>query len=108
MSLADQLHQSKSIIFNGSQPGKIYFSENSILNLLAQELEAFEKNISLYKKLVDQKKNGVIANKELTFDEEVQELQVSDFWELDRKNKEVNKIFNTGWETSFITADIGW
>lgn len=67
-----------------------------------------EKNIILYNKSVDQKEYGITANRKQTSDEEVQELQASEFQELDRENKTVNEIFNTTQKLAVIAIDIGW
>ena len=48
LSLADQLHQSKSTIPEGPEPGKIYFSENEATDLLNQGIEHLRKSIDLY------------------------------------------------------------
>lgn len=109
MSLADQLHQLKSVTLDGPKPGKIYFSENLVADLLAQGLEAFEKNITPYNELVDQKEHGITAaNVEQASDEKVQEIQASKFRELERDNKRVNEIFNAAQELAFIAANQGF
>lgn len=95
LSLADQLYQSKSTTSDGPKLGKINFSKNHVPNLLTQGLKALEKNIILCNKSVDQKEHGVTANGKQAFDKEVQELQASEFQELDRENKRVNDILNT-------------
>ena len=72
MSLADQLYRSKLVTFDSPKLGKIYFSENSVADLLAQGLKAFEKNIILYNELVDQKKHGItVVNKKQASEKEI-------------------------------------
>lgn len=109
MSLADQLHRSKSVTPDGPEPGKIYFSENPVAYLLAQGLEAFEKNITLYNESVDRKEHGITAaNGEQASDEEVQEIQASEFRELEGDNERVNEIFNAARESAFVAANQGF
>lgn len=109
MSLVDQFHQSKSVILDGSKPGKKYFFEYPVADLLAQGLVAFEKNIILYNKLVDQKKYGIrSANGEQAFDRKVQVIQASKLQELKGDNKRVNEIFNAPQESAFIAANQGF
>lgn len=45
LSLADQLHRSKSTIPQGPEPGKLYFSGNKALDLLMDGIEALERNV---------------------------------------------------------------
>lgn len=72
MSLADQLHQSKSITLDSSELEKIDFSKNAVSDLFAQGLEAFEKNITLYNESIDQKNYGTtVANRKQVSDEEI-------------------------------------
>lgn len=107
LSLADQLHQLKLVIPDGSDIGKIYFYENPVPDCLAQGLEAFEKNIILYNELVDQKKYRALAtNGEQASDKEVQEFQASDLQEREGNNERVNEIFNIARESVFIAKNI--
>lgn len=109
LSLADQLHRSKSVTPDGPEPRKIYFSENPVADLLAEGLEAFEKNITLYNKSVDRKEHGITAaNGEQASNEEIQEIQASEFRELKGDNERVNKIFNAAQELAFVATNQGF
>lgn len=70
MNLVNHFYQLRSIIPNSYKPKKIYFLENLILDPLTKGLEAFEKNISLYNKLVNPQ-NWIIVNKTQTSNEKV-------------------------------------
>lgn len=75
-------------------------------DLLIQGLKAFKKNITLYNKLIDQKKHKVlIANGEQVFNEEVQEFQASELQELEKDNERINEMFNIIQELTFIVTD---
>lgn len=68
LSLANQLHKSKSTYPEGPEHGKIYFSENQVPNLLEQEKEHLSQAIKSYKKVV--KKDSVYKKDKLMLEVE--------------------------------------
>ena len=52
LNLADQLHRSKSTYPEGSKRGKIYFSENQVLNLVQLGLTHLPQAVKAYKEAV--------------------------------------------------------
>lgn len=72
LSLVDQLYQSKLVTSDSHKSGKMNFSKNLIVDLLAQGLKAFKKNITLYNKSVDWKKYRIrAANEKQAFDKKI-------------------------------------
>lgn len=81
LSLADQLHRSKSTIPEGPEQGKICFSENQVPNLVKQGKTYLHRAIRLY--------NETIGRERVHEDElEVQELS--------GKNENINELFKSG------------
>lgn len=70
-------------------------------DLLADGYEAFEKNVTLYNESVDQYELGSTSNDKQASESEVQEVQASEFQELEGRNERVNEIFNTARELAF-------
>ena len=52
LSLANQLHRSKSTYPKGPERGKIYFLENQVPNLISLELNHLPQAVKEYKKAV--------------------------------------------------------
>lgn len=59
LSLANQLHRSKSIYPEGSERGIIYFSENQVLHLIKLGVEYLPKAIRTYKEAIGKDFVGV-------------------------------------------------
>ena len=76
LSLADQLHRSMSIFFEGPEHGKIYFSENQFPNLINLSLEYLPRAIKAYREAIW--KNSVYKNaddaKPMTINKSIEEL----------------------------------
>lgn len=100
LSLADQLHRSKSTHPTGPQSGKIYFSENQIPNLLKQGKENLHRAIELYKMLVYQ--NVILSS---NIEREAPDVPVQ-IPELDGQNESVNELFSQAREEAAITSDL--
>lgn len=50
----------------------------------------------------------IVANKKQASDEEVQKIQISEFWESEEENKRVNEIFNIAQESALVATDQGF
>lgn len=100
LSLADQLHRSKSTHPTGPQSGKIYFSENQIPNLLKQGKENLHRAIESYKVSVYQ--NVILSS---TIERGALDVPVQ-IPELDGQNESVNELFSQAREEAAVTSDL--
>ena len=96
LSLADQLYRSKSTYPSGSGQGKIYFSENQVLDIIKQGRKHLHQAIEAYKNSID--KNHVLGLATLE-----KNLQLP---ELEGQNKRVNELFNQARDNAAITSDL--
>ncbi len=80
LSLANQLHISKSTYPQGPKHGKIYFSENQVPNLLEQGKDHLSRAIKSYKETV---------KKDLTHKEDKLMLEV----EARAENEAIDELF---------------
>lgn len=104
LSLADQLYRSRLTNPNGSEPRKIYFSENLVPDLLVQGEKALIKNVLAYNKSLSKPGGG----REVIGDKLTEEVEVEDktgFQELQGINERVNEIFNQARESEFAASD---
>lgn len=88
LSMADQLHRSRSTYLEGSKRGKINFSENQVPDLIKLSLEYLSRTVKAYKEAVQ--KNS--ANNEAA--------------EADTVNKSVEEFFRQTRDDSAITSDL--
>ena len=89
LSLADQLHRSRSIFFEGPERGKIYFSENQVPDLINLSLEYLPRAVKAYKEAIW--KNSIYKN--------------ADDAEAETINKSVEELFRQARDESAITSD---
>ena len=92
LSLANQLHRSKSTYPEGPEYGKIYFSENQVPNLLEQGKEHLSRAIKSYKKVI--KKDSAHKEDKLMLEVEVR-----------AENKAVDELFAQAREDAAVTSD---
>lgn len=75
LSLADQLHRSRSTYFESPEHGKIYFSENQVSDLIKLRLEYLPLAVKAYKKAVwKNSAHSVAADESDTVNKSVEEL----------------------------------
>lgn len=91
LSLADQLHQSKSTNPDGPQKEKIYFLENQVPDLLLEGKQTFSQQTYLYNKLIRENKTLSTIDTKTMATDNLPELE-----ELEGSNKSVNKTFQLG------------
>ena len=98
LSLADQLYRSKSTIPDSPGTGKMYFSENQVLNLLKKRKRTLHCAVHLYNDTIT--KNKVL---DLAFEVNREDVQIP---ELVGQNKSVNKLFNQARDEATATSDL--
>lgn len=74
LSLADQLHRSRSTYLEGPKRGKIYFSENHIPDLIKLSLEYLPHAVKAYKEAIRKNSAYGEAAKADTINESIEEL----------------------------------
>lgn len=90
LSLADQLHRSKSTYSEGSEHGKIYFSENQVPNLVKLGLNHLPQAVKAYKEAVQKDK-----------------VHVSGTFILEEgENEAVDELFRQAKEDAAVTSDL--
>lgn len=107
-SMADQLYRSQSIIPEGSEPGKIYYSENPVPDLLKEGIEQLHLSVWAFNQLLQKTgdegfdgSSGVNGNNVETG------ANVSHPIELDvGRNEEVNELFSTAREGLTLTSNL--
>ena len=103
LSLADQLYRSRSTNPDGPKPGKIYFSENPVPDLLVQGEEALIKNVLAYNESLSRPGGGG----EVIGDQSTEEVgDKTGLQELQETNERVNEIFNQARESEFAASDL--
>lgn len=95
LSLADQLHRSKSTDPSGPEQGKIYFSENQVPNIIKQGRKYLYQAIEAYKDSVE--KNHILNSASLEKD-----LQLL---ELEGQNEALNELFIQARDDAAVTSD---
>lgn len=98
LSLADQLYRAKSTIPDGSGPGKIYFSENQMFDLLKEGKRTLHYAVDLYNDIIT--KNKVLNPVSEVNREDVQ------IPELVGQNKSVNELFNQARDKATVMSDL--
>lgn len=101
LSLADQLHRSKSTNPDGPQKGKIYFSENQVPDLLLEGKQAFSQQTYLYNKSIRENLILSTIDTKAMATENPPELE-----ELEGSNESVNELFNSARAESNLTSDL--
>lgn len=91
LSLADQLHRSKSTYSDSPKHSKIYFSENQVSNLIKLGLNHLPQAMKAYKEAVW---------KDMVHKYEASMLE-DGFW-----NKVVNELFRQARENATVTSDL--
>ena len=106
LSLADQLHRSKSTNPDGPDKGKIYFSENEVPDLVKEGCEAMWKAIEAYNKSIEE--NGIMSkiNNEAVLETLEAAGETSELFELDGADKLINEMFNSAREGADLTSDL--
>ena len=89
LSLADQLHRSRSTFLEGPERGKIYFSENQVPDLINLSLEYLPRAVKAYKEAIW--KNSIYKN--------------ADDAEAETINESVEELFRQARDESAITSD---
>ena len=104
LSLADQLHQSKSTLPEGPEQGKIYFFENKAPELFKQGQNFIRRKVDVYNKFIEN--NEMISwenNKEAT-NKFIKTPELFD--ELVGNNEKINEIFNLARQEADLTSDL--
>ena len=89
LSLANQLHRSKSTYPKGSEYGKIYFSKNQVSNLVQLGLTHLSQVVKAYKEAVQKDK-----------------VHKTSILEDRARNKIVDKLFRQAREDAVVTSDL--
>ena len=101
LSLANQLHRSRSTTLEGPEQGKVYFSLNSMPDLFAEGVQALFPNVKAYNLSLE--KTEVLST-------EISYNPGSSFenpMDLDAdSNKVVNELFSVAREASSITFNL--
>ena len=88
LSLADQLHRSRSMYLEGPKRDKIYFSENHVFDLIKLSLEYLLRAVKAYKEAVQK------------------DSAHSEVPEAETVNKSIEKVFRQTKNDSVVTSDI--
>ena len=91
LSLADQLHRSRSTYPEGPERGKIYFSENRVPDLIKLGQDHLPRAVKVYKEAV--RKNSVDIERTLMPDDE-------------SGNEAVDELFRQAREDAAVTSDL--
>lgn len=101
LSLADQLHRSRSTHPNGPERGKIFFSENQVPNILKQGKANLHHAIEVYKESVY--KNEILSS---VIEPNARLLEPLQLPELEGQNESVNELFSQAREDAAVTSDL--
>lgn len=93
LSLANQLHRSKSMHSQGPERGKIYFSENKVPDLIKLELDYLSKAIGAYKEAIRKDTVDVGDNAAVISGDT-------------RANEAVNELFRQAREDGAVTSEL--
>ena len=107
LSLADHLHQSKSTLPGGPIDGKVYFSENPILDLLEDSVEYHTHIVKAYNGSVKKSKApaAVINGKEVP-GKAGSSIQFPIKLIQDANNETINDLFLAVHEDSQMTSNL--
>lgn len=97
LSLADQLHRSKSIDPCGPKQEKIYFSENQVPNIIKQGRKYLHQAIEVYKDSVQ--KNHILLNP-AALKKDIELL------ELEGQNEAINELLIQARDDAVVISDL--
>lgn len=100
LSLANQLHRSKSTIPDGPEPGKIYFSENAAPDLLEEGEAILHREVDRYNLSLSKNELLTTTSNEYTLEEEIQ------IPELQGNNEQVNELFSQAQEAAAVISNL--
>lgn len=106
LSLADQLHRSKSTNLDGPDKGKIYFSENEVPDLVKEGSEAMWKAVEAYNKSIEENKIMSKINNKAVLETLEAAGETSELFELDGADHLINEMFNSAREGADLTSDL--
>lgn len=101
LSLADQLHRSKSTDPQGPEPGKIYFSENESPNFVKEGLAALRHSVDSYNQSING--NEILSD---VYNEEDEEVSPVELAKLDGRTENVNELFSSARQNADLTSDL--
>lgn len=103
LTLADQLHRSKSTIPEGPEPGNFCFSEIEVPNLVNEGMENLRKNIDLYNLSINNSDTAII---EEPTEEEDSAERLAVLAKLEGNNEVVNELCDTARGRAELTSDL--
>ena len=100
MSLADQLHRSKSTNLDGPKARKIYFSENPAPDLVEEREAILYREVERYNQSLNKNELLTATTNEYTLEEAVR------ITKLQESNEQVNELFSQAQESASVTSDL--
>ena len=96
LSLADQLHRSKSTDPKGPEQKKIYFSENQFPDLIDLGQKYLAQAIALYNESIERGQGGTntIGKDALALEPDKDQKQI------------VDELFNQAWKEALVTLEV--
>ena len=106
LSLADQLHRSRSTIPEGPEAGKIYFSINPMPDLVDEGIKELPTAVAAFNESL-KKKRFVLAEENDAEDQATDGSSVNQPIEFDiQVNKAIDEIFSSAHEVSSLTSSL--